>query len=323
MVSEPAILITGATGTIGGAWLPALAARAPVIALVRGRTRTVPGATLTVACDLADPLLGLDPGTYSALSQSVAEVIHCAADVRFTLPLDEARHSNVQPLANLLAFARSCPHLRKFAHVSTVFVVGDRAGSFDEHPVNPGTFLSTYEQTKWEAECLALSARHLPLAIYRLGIVEGHMVRQLIRLSRKHPFPAIPADPEARIDIVSCRWAVAALNHLHQKCFEPGTIRHVCAGPHRSPTVQQLVAAVQPDPVPALVSLAEFDRLSAHWNGAAADMWNVLRRFLPHLAIRQEFLSHRTWAALEQAGIHIDPLPEILNVRVSTGQPAF
>jgi nucleoside-diphosphate-sugar epimerase len=282
-----------------------------------------PGATLTLPCDLADPHLGLDPATYAGLCRSVCEVIHCAADVRFTLTLDDARRSNVQPLSNLLAFARKCPQLRKFAHVSTVFVVGDRPGSFDEHPVEPGTFLSTYEQTKWEAECLALAARDLPLAIYRLGIVEGNLVRQIIRLCRKHPFPAIPADPDARIDVVSCDWAVTALDHLHEKCFEPGTIRHVCAGPHRSPTVQHLVATVQPDPVPALVSLAEFDRLRAQWNGAATEMWDVLRRFLPHLAIRQEFLSHRTWAALEQAGINIEPIPASLVRQGFSPRPGF
>ena len=312
MVNEPAILITGATGTIGSAWMPLLAARAPVIALVRGCTRTVPGAALTLPCDLADPYLGLDQAAYESLFRSVFEVIHCAADVRFTLTVDNARRSNVQPLVNLLAFARRSQRLQKFAHVSTVFVVGDRPGSFGEYPVEPGTFLSTYEQTKWEAECLALGAVDLPLSIYRLGIVEGSMVRQIIRLCRKHPFPAIPADPEARIDVVTREWAVTTLEHLHRYCFEPGTIRHVCAGPDRSPSVQHLVETVQPDPIPALVSLAEFDRLRAQWTGAATEMWDVLRRFLPHMAIRQEFLSHRTWAALEKAGIDIEPIPEML-----------
>jgi long-chain acyl-CoA synthetase len=313
------ILITGATGLIGGDWLRRLGATARVVALTRGVPRPLPGATEVFQADLAATSLGLPARLCTELKRSVTAILHCAADIRFTLSIDEARRANVQPVVNLLDFARECRRLEKFAHLSTVYVAGDRAGAFDEAPLKPGCFLSTYQQSKYEAECAVLAAmREVPAVIYRLSAVCGdstgavqqfNFVHRILRLARMNPFPAIPADPDARMDLIPSDWAAAALDHLQARAFQPGTIRHVCAGAVHSLTVRDLFEIADPKPRPTLVTRAEFERMAADWTGTPRhELWRVMSRFVPHLAIRQEFRNHATMAELESAGIALPPM---------------
>jgi len=86
-----AILITGATGLVGGLLLQQLASEYPersIYALVRNcAARTSVPNTHLICGDITRPGLGLPADLYSLLCRTVNTIVHCAASTKFTLPL--------------------------------------------------------------------------------------------------------------------------------------------------------------------------------------------------------------------------------------------
>src|SRR5258708_4442205 len=208
-------LLTGATGLVGRAWLERLLAQDPareVVVLARYPERTLSHPRVTaIAGDLAHPDLGLD-----SLRSSLYEIAHCAADIRFGAPLDDARAVNVEGTRRLLDLARGCPRLVKFAHVSSVYAAGAEPGDYPEAPyAGDRRFLNAYQQTKHEAEEIVL-ASGVPAAIFRLSSIIGdssgrvhqfNYFHQLIKMiPRSNLVPMIPGDPRARVDLIAGDW---------------------------------------------------------------------------------------------------------------------
>src|SRR5579875_3058950 len=122
-----AVLLTGATGFVGMEVLARYLERSErrVIALIRaehdraaaGRLEEVLGnlfgraasrhreRVCAVACDLTAPRLGLSARRREWLAREVRTVIHGAASVSFTLPLEQARAINVQGTREVLELA--------------------------------------------------------------------------------------------------------------------------------------------------------------------------------------------------------------------------
>lgn len=173
------VLLTGATGFLGMELLARYLERTDrvVYALVRAaddaeaqaRLRAAvatvvaaPGRydhrVLAIRGDVALPGLGLRRSTRVALAETVTEIVHAAASVSFTLPLPDAREINVEGTHRLLELAQLCRargSLRRFSHISTAYVAGDRVGVFHEDELDAGQgFRNSYEQTKHEAETL-------------------------------------------------------------------------------------------------------------------------------------------------------------------------
>ena len=314
-------LLTGATGLVGSEWLAHLLSEGPdreVIALTRNPARIPPHPRVqAIGFDLTQPWQQL------RIDTAVTEIIHCAADIRFGLPIEEARATNVAATRSALDFARRCPRLEKFAHVSTVYAAGKQTGEFFEEPfvVEKG-FVNTYQQSKLEAEQLVLAAMtEVPAAIFRFSSIIGdsrgrvrqfNYFHQLIKMiPRSTVVRAIPGDPAAPVDLISSDWAGAAAACLFEHHFQAGRIYHVCAGPAISMTVADLVqttfAVFQGHPrglrfpdlkAPELVNLAEFERYSAKLRngheGAVSEMLRLLDQFMPHLALYQAFHNPRT-----------------------------
>ena len=323
-------LLTGATGLVGSDWLGRLLASRPdrqIVALSRNPAKIAAHHRVQViAMDLARP------GQAPDLERSVTEIIHCAADIRFGLPIGEARATNVEGTRWLLDFARRCRRLEKFVHVSSVYAAGKETGEFREEPfhVTKG-FVNTYQQSKYEAENLVLEAMaEVPAAIFRLSSIIGdsrgavrqfNYFHQLIKMiPRSNIVRAIPGDPSAPVDLISSDWAGAAAEYLFEHHFQPGRIVHVCAGPDASMTVKQLVEITfeifQRHPrgrrfsgvkAPDLVSLDEFERYCATLrtgrDGTVTEMLRLLDQFMPHLALYQAFRNPRTAADLQAANL--------------------
>ncbi|MGI8801179.1 MAG: SDR family oxidoreductase, partial [Solirubrobacteraceae bacterium] len=130
------------------------------------------------AADLTAPGLGLESELRDRLAFRVSTIVHSAATVSFTLPIEEARAVNVQGTRRMLEFAElaaACGGLRRYGHVSTAYVAGTHAGRFAERDLELGqTFHNSYERSKFEAEQLVRSrARELPTTILRPSIVVG------------------------------------------------------------------------------------------------------------------------------------------------------
>jgi thioester reductase-like protein len=347
--SRPALLLTGATGLLGSCWLPLLQTRYSdhqIVLLVRNETSTArlsPTGIRTLIGDLTEPDLGLSPSTYLLLSRALQQIVHCAADIRFSVSLGQSRATNLEGTRRLLNLARQSRSFKKFAHLSTVYVVGDRAGECNEEPATPGCFLSAYQQSKFEAEQLVLDAApDVPSAIYRLSTVIGDSVtghvrqfnyfHQLLRLALTNRLPFVPAHENASIDLITSDWAVSVLDQLFAEHFAPGQILHICAGSHESLTARQLVeftfdffdqhpatASSKRGQRPKPVDLSEFLRYAGRFlsTGTPQRFWRSLGQFLPHLGIPQSFRNGKSAALLAGRNLAPPPIGESLSKVIS------
>jgi len=226
------ILLTGSTGNLG----PEIARQLPahrVFALARDpasapalRNVTAVRGTLEELPDELRPEIGL--------------IVHSAACTAFRAPLAELRAVNVEGTRALLDFAGCCPHLRRFIHLSTTCVAGDREGFIAEAPIRPvPAFVNDYERSKWEAEALLLGSP-LPVEIVRLAIVAGSATDGSVRRpgALHHTLhwlyhglvPMMPGAPDARVDLISTEFAAGAVAALLAAPAQPGCIVHATAG---------------------------------------------------------------------------------------------
>ncbi len=314
---ESHLLLTGSTGTIGRLWLPLLLAADPsryITILVRDPNQVSKDPRVKVVNgDLRVPQLGLDRATWDSLANTITEIVHCAADIRFTRSLEDARAVNTVGTRTILTLAREARGLKRFAHLSTTYIKGRDEGELPEcRYYNSSGFVNTYEQAKYEAEGEAFGAMpEIPLAIFRLSSVAGTKIgyfHQALRLIPHNPFPIMPGAPDSRIDLISDTWAVDILSRLFERHFRAGAVYHICAGPAASIAVRDLVEmafdSVGVKRPPALVPLKEFERFTARVldNGAREPIKAILRSvssFLPHLAINQVFANAATMALLK------------------------
>jgi long-chain acyl-CoA synthetase len=341
MQPPPTLLITGATGLVGSELLRLLLAAQPgrrIAVLTRRPHNVVELNSLDgVAAfqgDIVQPSLGLDDKTYAELNESIAEIVHCAANTGFSLSLNDARAVNTAGTLNLLRFAAKCLGLQKFAHLSTAYVVGKAAGHFLEGPIcHQSGYCNSYQQSKHEAEELVTQAMdHLPTCIFRLSSIIGdsrtgvvrqfNYVHQLIRLFPRNMLPVIPGLPDATMDLIASDWAVTALASLFEHGFVPGSYYHICSGPAQSLTVGEMLDAMKslfdshpiahrwlPIRVPELVTLSRYQQFveQSRLGGdrLLIELLRALGHFLPHLGLFQAFDNQRTMNALKL------PLPSI------------
>ena len=266
-----AILLTGATGSVGLELLRLWSARpdAPIVyCLVRAPDpaqgearwaafRAAHGLSecfIPVFGDIEQPELGLSPAPRRMLQERIVTVVHAAAHIRFDAPYAVAHAINVEGAARLLAFARDCARLDRFCQISTLYVVGERAGFV---PVGGGpdgaAFNNSYEQSKYEAEALVL-ASGLPVEIVRLSLMpgrqsDGHVHRYLDlhmlfeAFGRGH-CAAVPGGPDTSLDMLPTDYSAACLAaHLERPDFTPGAIHALAAGP-QAPSLAAAYEAV-------------------------------------------------------------------------------
>lgn len=73
--------------------------------------------------DLRTPQLGLDGATQDSLANTITEIEHCAADIRFTRLIEDARSGNTVGTRKILSLAREARGLKRFAHRGTTIGV--------------------------------------------------------------------------------------------------------------------------------------------------------------------------------------------------------
>jgi thioester reductase-like protein len=248
-VSQPAVLLTGATGFLGMEVLARLLERGDrdVVCLIRAENDGAAAGRLdevlnmlwddpeshrdrvrAVAGDVTVPNLGLRPGARTELAEEIGAILHCAASITFDLPLEEARLINVEGTREVIGFAReakSIGRLERFVHVSTAYVGGRQPGVFRERQLDVGQdFRNTYEQTKWEAEHVLAAADDLAPAVARPSIVMGdarsgwtpafNVLYWPLRAFSRGLFDHVPALPDGRVDVVTVDYVAAALVEL-------------------------------------------------------------------------------------------------------------
>jgi len=155
---------------------PTLAARAAeeIVRLSQLSGRSV-DEFRTVEGDISEPGLGLTPADLAVVRQQTTRVFHLAAVYDLAVARDLALRVNVGGTRNVVALARSLPHLRQFHHVSTCYVAGKREGVILETELrHDAGYRNFYEESKYLAELEVESAKQdLPVTIHRPAVVCG------------------------------------------------------------------------------------------------------------------------------------------------------
>ena len=187
------IFLSGATGFVGSLLAARLIGRpgTKVYALVRAgneeeaarRLRAawsfsedlyeaVGERVIAVCGDFTRPGLGLMEEDRCRLEEETTLVIHAGAETGFMKGQEELHATNVLGTQHMLAFAAGMKKLRRFVHLSTAYVAGQREGKIFEEDSIGTSFSSLYEKSKAEAEAL-VRASSLPFAICRPGMIVG------------------------------------------------------------------------------------------------------------------------------------------------------
>lgn len=178
---RPGILLTGATGFLGGHVLAAALARLPedqvVYCLIRPGNRDpqsrldgiVQGAdrsrVVVVPGTIDDRQFGLDDALYAALAQQVHRVIHCAATVNLAVDRARMEEWSRAGIQTVLQFCRDAGADLRFSSSSAVFP--ETGGPWPEGPAQVYDGCSGYGAAKIAAEA-EIAASGVPAAIVRL-----------------------------------------------------------------------------------------------------------------------------------------------------------
>ncbi|MFO1059859.1 MAG: amino acid adenylation domain-containing protein [Dongiaceae bacterium] len=318
---EPdAVLLTGATGFLGGHLLAALLAGsgARIHCLVRGESPDQAAARLVRALteagrwragwaerivvhpgDLAADGLGLAEATARHLAAEVGAIYHCGARVALTEPYELLRRANVTATLRLLALA--CEGRAKaFHHVSTLSVF-DQPALLDGREVAeaaeppPGPFLTGYAASKWVAERLVQAARSRGLAatIHRPGTIAGDPVS-----GRWPVHDAIPAMVKGCIELQAVPDLDIALSVTPVDFVAAAIVAGARAGWAASPAFHPIADR--------LVSLAEI----AGWLGRLGYRLERLPYEAWRTRLRRSLRDGAAGALAGLAPLFLEPLPE-------------
>lgn len=331
------ILLTGATGLIGGRIAARLLAADPRIrlhALVRrpaaaarlaARAGSWAGRLVPVIGDIATPGLGLDPAVRRRLARAVRVVVHCAGDVTFSRPLEEARATNTAGTGHVLdLFAGR--GLDRFVYLSSAYAAGRRTGLIPEAPLDGHEgFVNGYEQSKLEAELLVRAAG-VPAVVLRPSalvcddrsgaVTQFNSVHRALRVLRAGLVALMPGRPDTPIDTVTTDYVAAGAIAIGFADAAAGGTFHLCAG-RRAITLGELVersmAAWRRDPewrargvVPPACVDPDIYRLFESSVDETGDLrlaavLRSLAHFVPQLALPKRFDTARADALLGDA----------------------
>ncbi|MDE1947174.1 MAG: SDR family oxidoreductase [Burkholderiales bacterium] len=349
-------LLTGATGTIGSALVPRLLAdrdtrltllvRAPDDAGLAQRAAAMrpwwgaesadPARVQLLRGDISLPRFGLDEAAFDALAGSTSHIVHCAASVKLTMTLEQARATAVVPTRTVLDLARRCAaagRLVKVDLVSTVGVWGRTPGHLPERALPEGReFHNTYEAAKWEAErVIGSEGQGLPITVHRPSMVVGERGSGRVIhfqvfyhlcefLAGGRTFGVMPELGSTRLDTIPVDWVADAICWASMHPETAGRIFHLCSGPERAIALTQLQEQVRQTwkargrRLPRLVRLDRglIERLVPliGWFSGAKGR-RALRGLAPvlaYLAEDQGFSNPQTAATLAAAGM---PLPDV------------
>jgi thioester reductase-like protein len=289
--------------------------------------------------DVTLPQFGLSTDEYDHISQNSTHVIHSAAIVKMTLPLEEARHSAVTSVKSIIELAKiSLNHgvLQKVDIVSTVGVAGITPGLIPEQPLlNVDKFHNTYEASKSEAERYVFKNRgRLPVTLHRPSMVVGNsQTGKIIHfqvfyhlcefLSGQHTHGLIPKTEGVFLDTIPVDYVARAIvySSLHPK-ETSGELFHLCSGPILSIPISDLVgwvrdrlrgsSSIKLRTVPSRLFRLGLPIMSWFAGDREKRALRNLPLFLDYMDFPQQFSNLRSAAFLQNAGIALPAFPEYL-----------
>lgn len=182
-LTQPGILVTGATGFLGSRILKAAAAALPddqvIYCVVREKRNAssdrlkriaaergvAPDRLVLISASLEDAHFGLDQQSYTQLASCVSSVIHCAAMVNLAVDHMHSQKWSQAGITNILSFCADAQADLRFTSSSAVFP--DAGGPFPEAATQIFEGCSGYGAAKIEAEA-QIVASGVPATIFRL-----------------------------------------------------------------------------------------------------------------------------------------------------------
>jgi thioester reductase-like protein len=269
--------------------------------------------------DITSEFFGLGADQYGELVRSTDSIIHCAASLNRK---SEKMCLNVNlrgtlEVVQLGIRAREQHGLRRFSHVSTVAVAGQRKDEVVEEDTSVDWNRSDYDPyARTKKFCEHMVRQLLPdvqRTIFRPSIVLGDsrkaetnqfdMVRAFVFLAG---LPALPFRPTDKIDIVPVNYVASAVATLHQKEKPEHEIYHLSSGTGSETFVQltDALAGAQgkrgPTFVPSLEgpSSAMVNALAGRAGKKIGGLATLMKVFLPYLVWNTVFDNSRVVAEM-------------------------
>ncbi|MCJ2127173.1 SDR family oxidoreductase [Methylobacterium sp. J-077] len=283
------ILLTGATGLIGGAVLhQALGRDDDVTWVCLVRCTSVEQGRQRVAARLerfSDPFtaqrlarkIEIVPGDFTRADSDMdprldacTHILHLAADTSWWGGERVFRTNHDGTLA-LARRARAMPGLKRFVHVGTAMICGADAPSLVEETAFPATaarHIVGYTESKAATETsLAEQFPDLPIVIARPSIVVGHSTLGaapsssiLWVLRAADALRMLPCSPDSCVDIVPADWVAETLVGLLTKPDLKHDLYHLSAGAAgRTRWADVITTFEKADPSDGVRSFRQFD----------------------------------------------------------------
>ena len=283
------------------------------------RVRFIPG-------DLTADGLGMSAEDRAFVVSNADSVLHMAASLNRKSEKTCLNHNLRGTLAVIkLSQEIDADHgLRRFSHVSTVAVAGQRESEtiYEDEAIDWGrSDYDPYGRTKKFCEHMVRQLLpDVPKTFFRPSIVMGDSrFAETIQFDMVRAFcvlvdlPILPFSGEGRVDIVNADWVGRAIAEIHQKESPKHEIYHLSSGraSHRIHEIATaLVASGQRRPprfVPALEGSFErvMDTLaSSKAKNTATLVGSLFKVFLPYITYDTVFVNDR---AVEEIGLAPTP----------------
>jgi len=268
--------------------------------------------------DLTSERFGLSDGEYHALVDRTDSLIHCAASLNRKSE-KQCLNVNLRGTLEVIQLARRAQNrhgLRRYSHVSTVAVAGERKNEVVTEDASIDWSRSDYDpysRTKKFCEHMANQLLpDVPKTIFRPAIVlcdsrrpdtsQFTMVQAFHVLAR---MPVLPLRPHDKIDIVPANYVGNAIVKIHQKDAPVHGVYHLSSGTG-SQTYLELTDALaraggmrRPVFWPGLGrSFSRTVNWAANRGGALGSRASLLKVFWPYLDWNTVFDNSRVVAEL-------------------------
>jgi long-chain acyl-CoA synthetase len=263
--------------------------------------------------DLTDSHFGLEGEDYKRLVRTTDSVIHCAASLnrRSEKSCLNVNLRGTLEVIQLAMRARDDHGLRRFSHLSTVAVAGQRSNEVVEEDTAIDWTRSDYDPYARTKKFCEHMIRELlpdvPRTIFRPSIVLGDsrrpetnqfdMVRAFVFLAG---LPALPFRTADRIDIVPVNFVADAVATLHEKENPEHEIYHLSSGTSSETFVQLTDALAKSQGKRGPVFVPGLERPTSKMVNALAGragkiggLATLLKVFLPYLVWNTVFDNSR------------------------------
>ena len=277
--------------------------------------------------DLTDAHFGLSHDDYAQLVRTTDSVIHCAASLNRK---SEKSCLNVNlrgtlEVIQLAQRARDQHGLRRFSHVSTVAVAGQRSNEVVQEDTAIDWNRSDYDPyARTKKFCEHMVRQLLPdvqRTIFRPSIVLGDsrrpetnqfdMVRAFVFLAG---LPVLPFRPGDKIDIVPVDFVADAVSMLHQKEKPLHEIYHLSSGREAETFIELTESLSKAQGKRGPVFVPSFEKSTekivnalAGRAGKIGGLATLLKVFLPYLLWNTVFDNTRV---VEELGRHPAPFSQ-------------